>query len=307
MRRVLTSLAVLLLLAGAAAAPAPAGASDIRFVVNGAPVTSYDIQRRAAFLKLQHRGGDVNKTAATEMVDQALRSAEVKRLNISIADQTVDDAYARFAKSNKMTLAQLDGLLDKAGVTKSHFKEYIRAQMGWNQALSARFNFKSGRLSQRDAVQQMFKEKGAKPSAIEYMLQQVIFVVPAAERGASMGKRRAEAESMRQRFSSCEKTRQFAKGLIDVTVRDLGRTLEPALPKDWAEAVKAARSGGATPVRDTERGVEFIGICSTREVSDDRVSQMLAQTDAAATKGKGEELSTQYVAELRKRAKIVER
>ena len=54
------------------------------------------------------------------------------------------------------------------------------------------------------------------------MLQQVIFVVPAEERG-NIGKRKREAEAMRARFTGCERTREFAKGLIDVTVRDLGR------------------------------------------------------------------------------------
>lgn len=309
MGRSLTSfVAASLVAAGLAGAMAPvsAFASDIKAIVNGTPVTTYDIQRRAAFLKLQHRPGGT-EAAATDMVDQALRMQEVARLSITIGDAQVDDAYARFAKNNKMAPGQLDAVLEKAGVGKAHFKEYIRAQMSWNQALSARFNSKSTRPSQRDAVQQMLKEKGSKPSATEYMLQQVIFVVPTSERTSLLGRRRQEAESMRQRFKGCDTTRQFAKGLVDVTVRDLGRTLEPALPADWAEAIKAAGSGAATPVRETPRGVEFIGVCNTREVSDDRVAQMLVQTDSAANKGKSEELSAQYTDELRKRAKIVRR
>jgi len=34
-----------------------AQASEVRYVVNDTPITSYDIQRRAAFLQLQRRGG----------------------------------------------------------------------------------------------------------------------------------------------------------------------------------------------------------------------------------------------------------
>ena len=99
--------------------------------------------------------------------------------------------------------------------------------------------------------------------------------MPAAERAATLGKRKREAEAMRERFTSCETTRQFAKGLIDVTVRDLGRVLAPQLPPDWADKIKTTKPGTATNVRETERGVEFIGVCSSREVSDDRVAQMV--------------------------------
>ena len=46
---------------------------------------------------------------------------------------------------------------------------------------------------------------------------------------------------MRARFAGCQSTREFAKGLIDVTVRDLGRKLAPELPPDWAEQIKNSR------------------------------------------------------------------
>ena len=44
--------------------PMPAAASEIKYVVNSMPITTYDIQRRAAFLKLQRRKGDIDKLAA---------------------------------------------------------------------------------------------------------------------------------------------------------------------------------------------------------------------------------------------------
>ena len=161
-------------------------------------------------------------------------------------------------------------------------------------------------MSEQDAAQRMLQKGGAKPSATEYLLQQVIFVVPASERAATLGKRKREAEAMRQRFSSCETTREFAKGLIDVTVRDLGRVLAPQLPPDWADNIKNTKPGTATSVRETERGIEFIGVCSSREVSDDRVAQLVFPTEGKDDE-KGDELDKKYVAELREKARIVER
>lgn len=282
-------------------------ASEIKYVVNDTAITSYDVQRRAAFLKLQNRKGANAKLAADEMIDQALKDGEIKRLGIRIGDAQVDDAYARFASSNKLSTKQLDGILEQAGVTRGHFKNYIRTQMGWNQAISARAKATQGGTPEQKAVREMLKQGGAKPTATEYMLQHVIFVVPAGERKATLGKRKKEAEAMRGRFSGCDSTRQFAKGLIDVTVRDLGRILAPELPGEWAEPVKAAGAGNATPVRETERGVEFIGVCSAKEVSDDRVAQLTIQGNGKGGDEKAEEASTKYLAELKEKARIVAR
>ena len=303
------SLALLVATAGISltAMSQPAFASEIKYVVNNVAITTGDIQHRAAFLRLQKRKGD----AADEMVEQTLRLAEASRLGIRISDQQVNEAYARFASNNKMQLAQLDGVMDKSGVTKQHFKDFIRAQMAWNQALSMRYRSDQGGggMSEQDAVRKMLQKGGNKPSATEYLLQQIIFVVPAAERGVLMTKRKREAEAMRARFNGCNTTREFAKGLIDVTVRDLGRVLAPQLPADWADQIKATKAGGATNVRETDRGIEFIGICSAREVSDDKTAQLMLQNEGLGGKkdDAADELSKKYVSELKAKAVIIQR
>jgi len=286
-------------------APSPAQASEIKYVVNNTAITSYDIQRRAAFLKLQNRKGG-QQVAADEMIEQTLKLAEMKRIGININDKAVDQAFARFAGSNKLSVKQMSQILDKAGVTAGHFKEYIRTQMGWNQALAARYRAQGGSLSEQDVVKRMLQSGGSKPTATEYMLQQVIFVVPKGERKSLMGKRRKEAEAMRARFNGCNSTREFAKGLLDVTVRDLGRTLAPELPAEWADQIKNTKAGGTTGLRDTDRGVEFIGVCSSREVSDDRVAKLVFQSEGTLDE-QADEMSKKYVEELRKRARIIER
>jgi peptidyl-prolyl cis-trans isomerase SurA len=307
MRKYLFSAGFALLVAATSASitmmTPPAFASQIKYVVNNVPITTGDIQHRAAFLRLQRKKGN----AAEEMIEQTLRVAEAKRLGIRISDAQVEAAYQRFATTNKMQLKQLDGVMAQSGVGKEHFKEFIRSQMAWNQALTARHRSESGgSVSEQDAVRRMLDKGGNKPTAMEYMLQQVIFVVPAAERSATLSKRKREADAMRARFNGCNTSREFAKGLIDVTVRDLGRILAPQLPPDWADQIKATKVGGATPTRETDRGVEFIGICSSREVSDDKAAQMVFQSEGSSGKD-ADEFSTKYVEELRKKARIVER
>ncbi len=307
--------AAILFMATALAVPAPvtfggafgvtAEASDIKVTVNKVPITSLDISHRVAFLKLQRKKGNLNSIATDELIDEVLKRSETRRAGINITDKAVSEAFANFAKSNKLKTAQLEDILNKSGVSSKHFKEYIRIQMGWGQTVGARFRA-TGPMNEQEAVRKMLEKGGTKPSATEYLLQQVIFVVPAAKRGQIMGQRKKEATAMRARFNGCENTRQFATGLKDVTVRELGRFLAPELPPEWADMIKKTQAGGATGIRETEKGVEFIGICRAKEVSDDKAAALSLQAGANGNQA-GEELDKKYLQELRDKANIVRR
>lgn len=288
-----------------------ANATEIKVIVNNNPITNVDIANRAAFLKLQRRGGNLNQIAKDELVEEMLKRVEMKSRGIVVTDQEIETAYAGFASRNKMNKSQLDQLMNQAGITPQHFKTFVMVQMGWNRAIGARFRAE-GMMTEQDAVQRMLKDGGKKPSSSEYTLQQVIFVVPAANRSAAvMAKRRGEANALRNRFSSCENTRAQTKGMLDVTVRDLGRHLELQLPPEWSKQLKTTAVGRATGVQDTEKGVEFLAVCAKRTVSDDKVAQLTFSMEGMSGNGdqekKGEELSKKYVKELRERAKIVNR
>ena len=222
---------------------------------------------------------------------------EAKRLNAVASQKEVNSAYSRFAGSNRMTVRQLNSILNRAGVTPSGFKNFIRSQMSWQRVLGARYRAESGTPSRKNFTEQLRANGGKKPEAREYFLQQIIFVVPKAKRRRLMAKRRREAKAFRNRFVSCKNTREFAKGLRDVTVRKLGRILDPQLPPDWKKHIQATPAGKATRIRDTERGVEFIGVCSITTVNDDRVAQLKFQTnnDSKAIPA----LEKKYLEELR--------
>lgn len=288
-----------------------ASGTEVKVIVNSNAITSGDIQKRAAFLKVQGKKGNLTNLARQELTDEMLKRVEMKTRGINVSKQEVDAAYANFASNNRMSVAQMNQMMNQAGITPEHFKTYIMVQMGWGRLISSRFR-EEGIISEQDAVQRMLKDGGRKPVATEYHLQQVILVVPSAKRSpALLAKRRQDANHLRSRFKSCETTRQQAKGIIDVTVRDLGRILEPQLPSEWEKDVKATAVGGTTKPHDTEKGVEFLAICSTRKVSDDRVAQMVFSLEGTQTaKGqeqKAEQLSKKYLDELRKKGRIVNR
>lgn len=281
-------------------------ASEIAAVVNKVPITSNDVARRAAFLRLQRAKGDLKKLAREQMVDEVLKREEVARVKMSVSTDDVDRSFARFAASNKMSPQQMGQVLNQAGVGVDHFKAYIAVQMSWPRVVNARFaGGRNGRMSNEDLVKRMAESGGQKPVTTEYFLQQIIFVVPEAKRKSILNKRMAEAKASRSKFPGCDESKTFAATMLDVSVKSLGRVMLPELPEDWKPFVEKA-SGGTTEPRLTERGVEFLAICDQRQVSDDVAAEVVFRAeDLGKAQKTGEDPNDKkYVDELRAKAQI---
>ena len=284
--------------------------TNIRAVVNGQPITNYDVQRRAAFLRLRRVGGDRNTKALEELIDQTIKLQAARRANVLASNKEVDESYARFASSNKMTLSQLNQILSQSGVTSDHFKLFIRGQMSWQRVVSGRFRSETTAKSSQDALFKIRQSGGTKPETTEYLIEQTIFVVPASHANDKnyIARRRQDADTFRQQFIRCDQTVKQAAGMRDVTVRKLPRALEPQLPEEWADELKALEEGGVTGVKKTPRGVEFLAICSKRSVNDDMAAQVMSQAEEFETfNDRGSEISESYLAELKSKAQIIYR
>ncbi len=297
-------LAIAALAASAAIEPAysPAhAASTIAAVVNRVPITSNDVARRAAFLRLQRQKSDT-KTARDQLVDEALKREEIARMKMSVSTDDVDRAFERFAASNKLSPDQLTKILSQAGIGSDHFKQYIAVQMSWPRLVNARYGSR-GRMSSEELVTRMMENK-QKPVTTEYFLQQIIFVVPQSKRNAILGKRKAEAASARTKFPGCDQAKQFAATMLDVSVRNLGRTLAPELPDEWKPLLEKASNGTTAPLV-TERGVEFLAICNQRQVSDDFAAEVVFRAEDLGKQQSGKNPNEEkYITELRSKAQI---
>ncbi|CAN7244403.1 peptidylprolyl isomerase [Neorhizobium sp. LjRoot104] len=279
-------------------------ASEVAAVVNRTAITSTDVSRRVAFLRLQRQKADA-KAAREALVDEALKRQEISRVKMSVSTEDVDKAFERFAAGNKLSVAQMSQILDKAGVGVEHFKNYIAVQMSWPRLVNARYGGSRGRMSSQELVTRMMENK-EKPVTTEYFLQQVIFVVPPAKRNAIMAKRQKEANAARSKFPGCEQSKDFAATMLDVSIRDLGRVLAPELPADWKPLIEKTADGGTTGTRVTERGVEFLAICKQRQVSDDLAAEVVFRAEDLGKEKKGapDPNDKKYLDDLRSKAQI---
>lgn len=298
----MTFAATLALAIAPGATPTAFAASEIKIVVNRQAITSVDIARRVAFLRLQRTGGNLNAKAREQLVDEALKIQEAQRIRALANEAEVNAAFERFAASNKLSAKKLTQILNQAGVTPGHFKRYIQVQMSWPRVMQA-IGAVGGTRSTQDLVSKMLERGNDKPSTTEYILQQVIFVVPSNKRSRSLlNARKREADKLRARYQGCDNAASLVTGLHDVTLRQLGRFLQPQLPPDWKPYIEKAKAGSPTAARITDRGVEFIVVCSAKTVSDDRAAELVLSTEANGAEDSAE--AKKYLEELRKRAII---
>lgn len=279
----------------------------IRALVNGAPITNFDIKRRAKFLQLRgERGG--SEAALEELVDQHLKLQASRASGVLAGDGQVDAAFANFARGNRSNPQRITRDLNRIGVGADHFKEFIRTQISWQSAVGRELRGEQARKSERDAIFELRKAGAEKPETTEYVLQQVIFVVPQAQRKSLLKARRDEALTFGQKFTGCDQSFALAKQLRDVAVKDLGRYLQPELPALWKDEVIETNAGKTTKPKETERGIEVVAVCSSRNVSDDLTAQVVNRAQAfESLNDKGSEASDRYLANLRKAATIIYR
>lgn len=279
----------------------------VKMVVNRNAVTNFDLNRRAAFLKLRRVPGNRKQVAETEMIEQVLKLQEAQRRNVLASEAQVDEAFANFAKRNGASPTQLAGELRRLGVGADHFKNFIRTQMSWQRAVNGRFQAETTQLSEQDAILKLRESGSAKPELTEYSFQQVVFVVPKDKQTrATLGKRKREADAFRQLFTTCDETVSKVKGLRDVSVINRSRIMEPELPDRWRTEMAALGGKGTTKAKETEKGAEFIAVCNTRVVNDDRAAQISSQSsEFESFNTKGTELSKRYLDQLKANATII--
>jgi len=282
--------------------------THIRVLVNNTPITNYDVNRRAAFLKLRRIGGNRQKKAEEEMIEQALKIQEATKRRTLASTAQVNESFAGFAKRNRASPSKMANELNRMGVGADHFKGFIRTQISWQRTVTGKFSSQTRKVSQRDAIFDLKKSGSDKPETTEYILKQIIFVVPEARRKSILNARRKEARSFRQRFTSCEGAILLAKELRDVAVIDRGRVLEPELPPIWKDAIISTEVGKTTKPKDTAKGVELMAVCKKRSISDDRTAQVVNQSKEFSDFGKkGTKVADDYLAQLRKDAVIIYR
>jgi peptidyl-prolyl cis-trans isomerase SurA len=303
----------------------PAAAQQVTVVVNGEPITSYDIEQRSKFIQLTTHKMPARQQVVDELINDKLKVQVAKRYKLDITDGDVNTAYANMGKRMHWTPEQLTQSLAQSGVDAATLKARIRAEIAWTQIVRGKFasSLQIGDKEVRDAAQQSQgtntnkddkdgkdvvqgsvenKADAGATKGIEFTVRPILFIVPHGTSEAGIAERKREAEELRARFDSCDTGLTMARTLRYVAVR------EPIV-KSTADLVPALRQildttpiGHLTPPEVMDQGVQVFAVCSKKETSGDTPEERQVREKLFAQRF--DEQSKHYLLELRREAMI---
>lgn len=273
-------------------------------LVNDVPITNYDVDARAALLRVQGASSAQASTRAEdELIDEALQRAEARRVGISVTQAELDESMRSIAASSSLSVSQLGQALGQRGVDIASLRDSIEAQLLWNAVIRARFRATVS-VDEQDVIAALGSrsESGedAALTATEFTLREVVFIV--AE-GASRDQRMREAVAFRTRFESCSTGIASARQLNGVVIRDEIRRFSSDISAEFARILNETAVGRLTAPETSDTGVEMIAVCNKREVQSDADARR--DVESELRNEEGVLLSRGYLRDLRASATII--
>lgn len=276
LRRRLRSMAQRVLVAAtfaAAFAASPAAAQQIVALVNGEPITSRDVENRTRLIAAFSRSQPARKAVIDELIDQKVKLNQARRLGISITDSMVERAFSNIASQSGRNATQLNGALRESGIDPNSFKTKLRADLAWREVLQ---QMSPGTFQVRDAdVVAALVARGEAPTAKawQYTLRQIVFIVPRGSPPSLPAARMKEAESLRAKFSDCERDLALAREYREVVVKDPVIRISTDLPQRLQQLLEKTPDGRMTPPESTSAGIEVVAVCGRKETIADLSSR----------------------------------
>jgi peptidyl-prolyl cis-trans isomerase SurA len=257
------ALAAALLLTGA---PSSVQAQQVLAVVNGTPITSYDVEQRTTLARISGSKAANRKEILEELIDEKVKLLEAKRYSIEASKAEVDGAYSTMASRMGLKPDQLTQVLKQRGINAETLKTRIRADLAWSHLVRGRYQ-ETLQVSDGDirAVLGPATTDGQGTVGHVYRLRPILFIVPQGSPPSAFEARRREAEALRTRFTDCQQGIALARELRDVAVRNTVFRNSAVLPPQARTMLNNLEIGKLTAPETTAQGIEVFALCGKEE------------------------------------------
>ena len=276
--------------------------AQVVVLVNGDPITAYDIEQRQRLMQLAAQKAGTRQDALNELIDDKLKLHIGRRYELDLPDSAVENAFESVARGSRTTPEQFGKALASAGIDVNAFKARLRADLVWGQIVRGKFQ-SSLQVGEKDVFTALEgRNKGEGDVGFEYRLTPIVFVVPRGSPEGVIEARRREAESLRQRFQNCEEGIRFARALRDVAVREPITRVSADLAVALRGVLDAIEVGRLTPPEVTQGGVEMFALCSKKQTTADTPGKREMRDQIFAQRFQAQ--AKRYLKELRNAAMI---
>jgi peptidyl-prolyl cis-trans isomerase SurA len=279
-------------------------AQSVAVMVNGDPITSFDIEQRSKLNYLTTHKVTDRKEVINELVDEKLKIKEAKKFGVDPTGSDIDQSYAGMSERMRITPEQLTKSLESQGIRPDTLKARIRADMVWTSLVRGRYK-ESLQVGERDvvaAVKGDGAEDNQQTTAFEYKMQPIVLVVPRGSAPAAIEARQKEAEALRNRVQSCAEANAFFKSMPNAAIRETVTKTSADIPAVLRELLDKTPIGHLTAPEVTKQGIEMVALCGRNPTTVDTPKKREIREKMYAQKFEAK--SKWYLNEIRKAAMI---
>ena len=281
----------------------PARAQTVVVMVNGEPITNFDIEQRSKLAFMTTHKQPNRQDVINELIDEKVKIKEAKRFGVDPTTGDIDDSYKMMAQRMRLSPDQLTQVLEKQGVRPDTLRSRIKADMVWGSLVRGRYK-ESLQVGEKDvaaAVKGTGEEK-LEIEASEYKMQPVVLIVPRGSPPAAFDVRKKEAEALRERVTSCADANNYFKSMQNATIRPLVTRTSADLPDSLRDLLEKTPVGRMTPPEATKQGVEMVVLCARDKTTIDTPKKKEIRDKMFVEKYEAK--SKSYLQDLRKSAMI---
>jgi peptidyl-prolyl cis-trans isomerase SurA len=299
------------LITGAAAALVLAGggsqlhAQTVAVMVNGEPITNYDIEQRSKLTALTTHKAPARQEVIEDLINEKVKIREGKKFGVDPTGSDIDAAFAQMSSRMRITPEQLAKSLEAQGIRADTLKARIKGEMVWGSLVRGRFK-ESLQVGEKDvaAAVQVNADDKDKPQteSFEYQMRPIVLIVPRGAAPAATEVRRKEAEALRTRVQTCEEASAIFKSMQNAAIREPVTKTSADLPAVLRDVLDKTPIGHLTAPEVTKQGVEMVALCGRKPTTIDTPKKREVREKMFAEKF--EKKSKAYLDEVRKAAMI---
>jgi peptidyl-prolyl cis-trans isomerase SurA len=284
----------------------PLHAQTVAVMVNGEPITDYDIEQRSKLSSLTTHKPPVRQQVIDELIDEKVKIKEAKQFGIDPSTSDIDASFAAMSSRMRQTPEQLAKYLESQGIRPGTLKDRMRAEMVWSSLVRGRYkeSLQVGEKEVAAAVQVKGDAKDEKPEAesFEYKMQPIVLIVQRGSAPAVFEARRKEAEALRSRVQTCDEANAFFKSMQNAAIREAVTKTSADIPAVLREGLDKTPIGHLTEPEVTKQGVEMVALCGRKPTTIDTPEKKEIRDKMFAEKFEAK--SKAYLAQIRRAAMI---
>jgi peptidyl-prolyl cis-trans isomerase SurA len=281
----------------------PLHAQTVAVMVNGEPITNYDIDQRSKLNFLSTHKTPVRQQVIDELIDEKVKIKEGKKYGVDPTASDVDQSFAAMSSRMRTTPELLAKSLESQGIRPETLKARMKAEMVWTSLIRGRYK-ESLQVGEKDvaaAVQANGDEK-LQTEAFEYQMRPIVLIVPRGSAQAAIEARVKEAESLRTRIQTCDEANSFFKSMPNAAIRETVTKTSADIPAVLREGLDKTPIGHLTAPEVTKQGVEMVALCGRKATTVDTPKKKEIREKMFAEKYEAK--SKSYLQEVRKAAMI---